>query len=60
LQVHGAIQEGIPSGTIDGGWAAGLTVVTKAGGFGQREAIVDVVAALNVSPKPSVTWSEAP
>ena len=61
VQVHGAIQEGIPRGVIEGGPAAGLTVVTKAGGFGQREAIVDLVAALHVQPVPvNVTWSEVP
>jgi len=60
VEVQGAIQEGIPRGVIEGGWAAGLTVVTKAGGFGPREAIVDVVAALHVQSAPvSVTWSEA-
>lgn len=48
VEVRGAIQEGIPRGVIESGRAAGLTVVTKAGGFGQREAIVDVVATLYV------------
>jgi len=48
VQVHGAVQEGIPHGVIESGRAAGLTVVTKAGGFGERDSIVDVVATLHV------------
>ena len=46
VHVNGAVKEGIPRGVIESGRAAGMTVVTKAGGFGKPEAIVEVVATL--------------
>lgn len=46
IKVAGTVQEGIPVGRIEGGTSEGLTVVTKAGGFGPPDALVEVVAAL--------------
>jgi uncharacterized protein YgbK (DUF1537 family) len=44
--VFGAIEEGVPVGVIEGGAAAGLTVATKAGGFGQPDSLVTIVRQL--------------
>lgn len=41
-----AIREGIPVGLIEGGLADGLTVVTKAGGFGVTSSIADILPEL--------------
>ncbi|GAB2517871.1 four-carbon acid sugar kinase family protein [Paramicrobacterium agarici] len=46
VNIHRAIREGIPIGTIEGGVANGATVVTKAGGFGARTDISDIVSEL--------------
>jgi uncharacterized protein YgbK (DUF1537 family) len=46
LIVTHAIGEGIPIGVIDGGRLHGLTVVTKAGGFGSRSALTDLLLEL--------------
>jgi uncharacterized protein YgbK (DUF1537 family) len=46
IQVVDAIREGVPIGSIDGGKSHGLTVVTKAGGFGAAESLAEVVAEL--------------
>lgn len=41
-----AIGEGTPIGVIDGGRLKGLTVVTKAGGFGSTSALTDLLSEL--------------
>lgn len=41
--VHGALREGVPWGTLEGGSLHGTPVVTKAGGFGPASTISDVV-----------------
>ncbi|TQL40411.1 uncharacterized protein YgbK (DUF1537 family) [Homoserinimonas aerilata] len=46
LLVHDAIREGIPLGTLEGGVADGVTVVTKAGGFGTPTSVADIVLEL--------------
>ncbi|WP_169923418.1 four-carbon acid sugar kinase family protein [Paramicrobacterium agarici] len=46
VHIHRAIREGMPIGTIEGGVANGATVVTKAGGFGARTDISDIVSEL--------------
>jgi len=46
LVVRYAIREGTPLGVIDGGRANGLTVVTKAGGFGEPSSLLDIVSEL--------------
>jgi uncharacterized protein YgbK (DUF1537 family) len=46
LLVHDAIREGIPLGSLEGGTADGVTVVTKAGGFGAPASVTEIVAEL--------------
>jgi uncharacterized protein YgbK (DUF1537 family) len=46
LMLRGEIEPGIPWGVIGRGPFAGLPVVTKAGGFGDGEAIVAAVRHL--------------
>lgn len=46
IMVTDAIREGIPVGLIEGGLADGLTVVTKAGGFGAAASISDILPEL--------------
>ena len=46
ILVTDAIREGIPVGLIEGGSADGLTVVTKAGGFGVTSSISDILPEL--------------
>ena len=45
-----AIGEGVPIGVIDGGRLHGLTVVTKAGGFGSTSALSDLLPELLERP----------
>lgn len=37
---------GVPLGTLTGGQAAGLPIVTKAGGFGTEDVLVRAVRAI--------------
>ncbi|WP_159802999.1 four-carbon acid sugar kinase family protein [Arthrobacter zhaoguopingii] len=46
ILISGAIEEGVPVGVVEGGQAAGKTVVTKAGGFGQPDSLVSIVRKL--------------
>jgi uncharacterized protein YgbK (DUF1537 family) len=46
LLVRDAIREGIPLGALEGGKADGITVVTKAGGFGEPTAVAEIVSEL--------------
>ena len=39
IEIHGEVEPLIPSGTLLGGEAEGLAVVTKAGGFGTEDAL---------------------
>jgi uncharacterized protein YgbK (DUF1537 family) len=49
LRLRGEIEPGIPVGTLEDGRWHGVTVVTKAGGFGSPRTLLDVVHALGVS-----------
>jgi uncharacterized protein YgbK (DUF1537 family) len=49
LRLRGELQPGIPFGTLEDGRWHGVTVVTKAGGFGSPRTLLDVVHALGVS-----------
>jgi uncharacterized protein YgbK (DUF1537 family) len=49
LRLRGELQPGIPVGTLEDGRWHGVTVVTKAGGFGTPRTLLDVVDALGVS-----------
>lgn len=46
INVSGALAEGVPLGTIADGQAAGTPVVTKSGGFGGPELLVEIFARL--------------
>jgi uncharacterized protein YgbK (DUF1537 family) len=52
LHLRGEIEPGIPVGTLEDGAWHGITVVTKAGGFGAPETLLDVLRALGVSSLP--------
>jgi len=43
IRILGELAVGIPVGQLVGGLAPGLTVVTKAGGFGQADALVEIM-----------------
>jgi len=49
LRILGEIEPGIPFGRLEDGVWHGITVVTKAGGFGTPETLLDVVRSLGVS-----------
>ena len=49
VRLAGELQPGIAHGHLHGGLWAGVQVVTKAGGFGVPETLLDVVHALGVS-----------
>jgi uncharacterized protein YgbK (DUF1537 family) len=49
LRLRGEVEPGIPVGTLDDGVWRGITVITKAGGFGTPDTLLDVVRALGVS-----------
>ena len=59
LLVRDAIREGIPLGTIEGGTAGGLTVVTKAGGFGRPSTVHEIVTELTNPAAPGLAGSPA-
>ena len=40
IRLHGQIAPGVPLGRLVGGWAAGLAVATKAGGFGDTNVLI--------------------
>ena len=46
IALHSELQPGMPMGRIVGGAAEGTDVVTKAGGFGSKDALVRVVEHL--------------
>lgn len=49
VRLQGEFQPGVPHGTLHGGVWHGVRIVTKAGGFGTPETLLDVVRALGVS-----------
>jgi uncharacterized protein YgbK (DUF1537 family) len=49
ITVHAALAPGIPIGTISGGAANGLHVVTKSGGFGDADSLIEIVDLLQTS-----------
>lgn len=48
IELEGEVRIGIPYGRLVGGPAAGLRVVTKAGGFGAREALAEAAKFLSL------------
>jgi uncharacterized protein YgbK (DUF1537 family) len=55
IRVHAALAPGIPLGTILGGMADGLRVVTKSGAFGDSDSLLRIVDRLHSS---SSIWKE--
>lgn len=52
IRLRGEIAPGIPWGVIEGGPAQGLQIVTKSGGFGDADALVEVADRLSVRRAP--------
>jgi uncharacterized protein YgbK (DUF1537 family) len=50
IRVHGTLAAGVPVGTILGGEAHGMRVVTKSGGFGGSDSLLEIVDRLQSSP----------
>lgn len=53
IAVHSAVSEGMPQGVLVGGEVDGLPIVTKAGGFGDRDALVLAVRSCQTDDKAS-------
>lgn len=45
IELHDEIEAGVPRGQLVGGWADGASVITKSGGFGDRETLWRVLRA---------------
>jgi len=43
IQIRGELEPGVPWGTLIGGISAGTTIITKAGGFGDRDVLVRIL-----------------
>ena len=52
IHLRGEIAPGIPWGTVEGGAAHGLHIVTKSGGFGNADALVRVADRLSLRRAP--------
>lgn len=52
LQLHHSVLPGTPVGTVVGGDAAGLRVVTKSGGFGNARSLVAIIDRVMPGPTP--------
>ena len=50
IRVQGTLAPGVPVGTILGGAAHGVRVVTKSGGFGRSDSLLEIVDRLQSSP----------
>jgi uncharacterized protein YgbK (DUF1537 family) len=50
IRVHGTLAAGVPVGTILGGAAHGMRIVTKSGGFGRSGSLLEIVDRLLSSP----------
>ncbi len=50
VDIDGVLESGCPTGTIVGGTAHGVRVVSKSGGFGSPRALVDLVSRLRSIP----------
>jgi uncharacterized protein YgbK (DUF1537 family) len=56
VRLKGEFQPGVPHGVLHGGLWDGTRVVTKAGGFGTPETLLDVVRLLGVSSVAEPTY----
>ena len=50
IELHGTLAAGVPVGMILGGAAHGMRVVTKSGGFGRSDSLLEIVRRLQSSP----------
>ncbi len=50
IRLHGTLAPGVPVGTILGGAAHGMRVVTRSGGFGRSDSLVEIVTRLQSNP----------
>ena len=57
IRLHGTLAAGVPLGTILGGAAHGMRVVTRSGGFGRSDFLVEIIDRLQSSPS---IWKEDP
>jgi len=46
IRVHGEVEPGVPAAELVGGQGQGMRVVTKAGGFGTEEALIESILYL--------------
>ncbi|PXY36693.1 four-carbon acid sugar kinase family protein [Prauserella flavalba] len=46
IRLHGHVAPGVPLGSVVGGWAAGLPISTKAGGFGAPDVLIKAAEAV--------------
>jgi len=53
VSIDDVLEAGCPTGTIVGGVAHGLRIVSKSGGFGSPSALVDLVSHLQSTPRSS-------
>ncbi|WP_456284313.1 four-carbon acid sugar kinase family protein [Microbacterium sp. JZ101] len=53
VEFDGVLIVGCPTGTVIGGAAAGLRLVTKSGGFGQPDTLLELVGALRAGSRPA-------
>ena len=53
IAIHDAVLEGIPQGVLVGGQVDGLPIITKAGGFGDHDALVAAVQRAHADLAPS-------
>jgi uncharacterized protein YgbK (DUF1537 family) len=51
VSIDDVLEAGCPTGTIVGGVAHGLRIVSKSGGFGSPSALVDLVSLLQSTPR---------
>ena len=48
IRLHGQVAPGVPLGELVGGWAAGLSIATKAGGFGNADVLITASEAVRL------------
>ena len=61
VDIDGVLEAGCPTGTIVGGAAHGVRVVSKSGGFGSPSALGDLVSRLrSVPPAPDPPTHSSP
>lgn len=59
LVVRDTVREGIPIGILEGGKADGITIVTKAGGFGTPTSVAEIVQELFTTDEAHALFASA-